>query len=123
MPSKVLFVIFAKKACRRNHALRYAIDLHRKGHVARIILEGPATWAMKELSDPQSEFAMLFLEAKQAGLVAGACKSATSRRCSGNECSDLTLVADAHQIPLLDDIDGHSSIEPFVRDGYQVIVF
>ena len=123
MTSKVLFLVFSKKTCPRNHAIRYALDLHNKGHIARIILEGPATWGLKELSDPHSEFAKLFLEALEKGLVAGACRAASSRRCSGNDCADVSAIAQSRGIALLDDADGHASIEPYVREGYQVVVF
>ncbi|MCL2825628.1 MAG: hypothetical protein FWD57_16670 [Polyangiaceae bacterium] len=123
MNSKVLFVVFSKNPCRRNHAIRYALDLHQKGHTARIILEGPATWAIKEVTDPHSDFGKLFIEAERAGLVAGVCKTASARRCSGNDCTDIASLAESRGIALLDIADGHASIEPFVRDGYQVIVF
>ena len=123
MASKVLFVVFAKNACRRIHALRYALDLHQKGHVARIILEGRATCHIPEIADPHSEFGRLLAQAASEGLVAGACRTASSRRCSDNDCRDVASLTCSHSIKLLDDADGHASIEPFVRDGFQVIVF
>ena len=123
MLAKILFIVFAKKVCRRNHAIRYALDLHKKGHTARIILEGPATWSLKELSDPHTEFTKLFTEALESGLVVGVCRAASSRRCSGNDCSDVTSIAAQKGIPLLDDACGHAGIEPFVRDGFQIVVF
>ncbi len=123
MSSKILFVVFSEEPCRRNHAFRYALDLHRKGHVPRIILEGAATGSLRELSDPSSDFASLFLEAERLGLIAGACRAASHGCKSEDESRNVVRVAESRGIALLDEADGHASLEPFVREGYQVVVF
>jgi len=121
MSSKVLFVIFSDEPCRRNHAIRYALDLHHKGHVARIILEGAATGSMRELGDRGSDFSKLFWEAKDLGLVAGACRAASAG--CGDKNHSVLSIAQSNGIELLDAADWHASLEPFIRDGFQVVVF
>ena len=123
MPAKVLFVVFSDEECRRNHAFRYALDLHRKGIVARIVIEGGATGSLRQLDDPASNFAKLFREAAGLGLVAGACRAACAGCRSDDPNRSVIGVAQTHGVPLLDGADGHASLEPFVREGYQVLVF
>lgn len=122
MAAKVLFVVFSDEACRRNHAFRYALDLHRKGIVARVVVEGVATSSLRELDDPASDFAKLFHEAAGLGLVAGACRAACAGCRSDDPNRSVTGIAQAHGVPLLDGADGHASLEPFVRDGYQILI-
>jgi hypothetical protein len=116
-------LVFSDEACRRNHAFRYALDLHRKGIVARIVLEGIATGSLRELDDPASDFAPLFREAAGLGLVAGACRAACGGCRSDDPNRSVIGIAEAHGVPLLDGAEGHASLEPFVREGYQVLVF
>jgi hypothetical protein len=35
----------------------------------------------------------------------------------------VTDVVSAQGVPLLSDLDGHAGIEPFVREGYEIVVF
>ena len=115
---KLLFVVFTNDTCRRNHAFMYAIDLKRHGHDVRLIIEGEAT---QGLADRQGRFFELFEEARSLGLVVGACKTATAG-CS-DPSRDLTAVARELALPLIDTLDGHAGIEPFVRDGYEIVTF
>jgi hypothetical protein len=118
---KVLFVLFAGDECRQNHAFLYALDLHDKGHAVKLILEGPATKVLGDVASG-SRTVELLRRASAAGIVAGACKGAASLFATDDPARKGADVTTALGVQLLSDLDGHPSIEPFVRDGYQVIV-
>ncbi|HCF60176.1 MAG TPA: hypothetical protein DFS52_19540 [Myxococcales bacterium] len=118
MTRKLLFVVFTNEPCRRNHAFMYAIDLARHGHEVRVVIEGEATQCLRERT---GRFGELFDEARGLGILAGACKAA-SAGCR-DEARDVTSLAGEIGLPLLDTLDGHAGIEPFVREGFEVVTF
>ena len=124
MPStrKLLLVLFADDACRQNHALMYALDLHEKGYGVRLILEGAATKLVSAIGDGESRTGALLRQARDAGLVAGACGRASSGCAGEDPARKVADVAEAAGVRLLAELHGHASIEPFVRDGYEVVV-
>jgi hypothetical protein len=88
----------------------------------KLILEGPATRMVGELEAAGSVTGTLLRRACAAGLVAGACGRASSG-CAGDD--PTRKVADAARaggVSLLTDLDGHAGIEPFVREGYELVV-
>ena len=119
---KLLFVLFSDDACRQNHAFMYALDLHRNGHDVHVIIEGAATKVLTEMALADSRTGQLLREVHEAGLVVGACARASSGCASGDPTRDVAEIARANGIALLSDMEGHASIEPFVRDGYEVVV-
>lgn len=120
MPRKILFVVFAEDVCRQLHAFMYANDLHRKGYQTRIIVEGMATRLLADLEQAPHRLQKAVADAKAAGLIAGACLQASSG-CGSAEDRDIVDAIKAHGVVLLDDLDNHASIEPFIRDGYEII--
>jgi hypothetical protein len=119
---KLLLVVFADDSCRQNHALMYALDLHEKGHAVKLVLEGPATRMVAALDAPESRTGALLRQARDAGLVAGACGRASSGCAGDDPARKVAELARDAGVPLLSDLHGHASIEPFVRDGYEVVV-
>ena len=122
MTRKLLFIVFTDDACRRNHAFMYALDLTRHGHEVRLLIEGIATQALRELDEGSSSFARLFAQAQAQGLVAGACRKASEGCASGDPDRQVAGQAAARGVALLDGMDGHASIAAFVRDGYEIVV-
>jgi hypothetical protein len=118
---KLLFVVFSDDACRQNHALMYALDLHAKGYGVRVILEGAATRLVSTLGDRESRTGTLLRQARDAGLLAGACGRASSGCASDDPARKVADVAAAERVALLADMQGHAGIEPFVREGYEVV--
>src|SRR5689334_12930389 len=98
---KLLFVVFSDDACRQNHALMYALDLHAKGHAVRLILEGAATKVMGKLGQAESRTGSLLRQARDAGLVAGACGRASSGCVSEDPSRQVVAVAQAEGVRLL----------------------
>jgi hypothetical protein len=104
MNRKLLFVLFSDDACRQNHALLYALDLHAKGHGV-----------------PESRFGSLLREAQAAGILAGACARASSGCASDDPSRKVADLARERDVRLLSDLGGHAGIEPFVREGYELV--
>lgn len=119
---KLLFVLFSEDGCRQNHALRYALDLHEKGHAVKLILEGPATTMVSQLQADESVTGDLLRRACTAGIVAGACGRASSGCAGGDPTRNVADAARAGGVSLLSDLDGHAGIEPYVREGYELVV-
>lgn len=120
MPRKILFVLFAEDVCRQLHAFMYANDLHRKGYQTRIIVEGMATRLLADLEQAPLRLQKAVTEAKTAGLIAGACLQASSG-CGSAEDRDIVDAIKARDVAFLSDLDNHAGIEPFIRDGYEII--
>lgn len=118
MKRKLLFIVFTNDACRRNHALMHAIDLSRRGHGIRVILEGDAT---QSLLEREGRFGELFDEARSLGLLAGVCRTAAAG--CGDPARDVTRLAEEAGLPLVDSMGGHAGVGPFVEDGYEIVTF
>jgi hypothetical protein len=121
MKRKLLFVLFTEDACRQRHALMWAIDLYQKGHEAKILIEGGATQRFMGLVETNAGHKELFLEAKGLGLIVGACQAA-AQGCATPENNVVELIK-AHGINLCSELRQHAGIEPFVQDGYEIVVF
>ncbi|MFC1679826.1 hypothetical protein ACFL2T_06410 [Elusimicrobiota bacterium] len=119
---RFLFLLFTDDSCRRNHAFAYAVDLKKRGHEVRIIIEGISTRSFKELADKESRFTRLFEEAKSLDLIYGACKTAATG-CGGDKAGGVMDAVKAEGVALLDDLDGHAGISSLIEEGYQVLVF
>jgi predicted peroxiredoxin len=120
MQRKILFILFAEDVCRQLHAFMYANDLHRKGYQTRIIVEGMATRLLADLEGAPPQLQKAVADAKSAGLIAGACLQASSG-CGSAEDRDIGDAIKARGVGLLSDLDNHAGIEPFIREGYEVI--
>ncbi len=94
-----------------THILLNALDAHRQGHEARIVIEGEAVRLVEPLQKNEHP---LFAKALNAGLIDGICRA----------CSAKLGVLDYNAscgIALLEDMSGHPSMEPYLRQGFQVI--
>jgi len=98
----------------------YATDLHRKGYQTRIIVEGMATRLLADLEGAPPRLQKAVADAKAAGLIAGACLQASSG-CGSVEDRDIVDAIKARGVGFLSDLDNHAGIEPFIREGYEVI--
>jgi predicted peroxiredoxin len=120
MQRKILFVVFAEDVCRQLHAFMYATDLHRQGYQTRIIIEGMATRLLADLEHAPSRLQKAVADAKSAGLIAGACLQACSG-CGSAEDRNIVDAIRARGVEFLSDLDNHAGIEPFIREGYEVV--
>ncbi len=105
----LFYAMRAEKMC-FLHVLMNAIDLAEAGHEVRVVFEGEACKLPPQLDEEKNK---LFLKAGELGLIAGACRV----------CSVMmkTLEANEKLMPLLDDMNGHAGMKPFIAQGYVVI--
>jgi hypothetical protein len=120
MSRKFLFLIFSPEVCRINHALLYALDLGRRGHQVRIILEGEATRCLRQR---QGRLGELFQAALEAGLIAGVCATAARGCSSGDAERNVAELAVEAELPLLAELEGHAGIAAYVGGGFELVTF
>jgi len=121
MQRKILFVLFADDVCRQLHAFLYVTDLHRKGYQTKLILEGMATRLLADLEQAPPVLQKAVAEARTAGLIAGACLQASSG-CGSPEDRDIVATLEEKGVGFLKDLNNHAGIEPFLREGFEVVV-
>ena len=115
-------MVFTDEECKQNHAFMYPLECAEKGHTVKIILEGPGTACVNRLPEG-GKFAGLFERARAAGLIEGACKTASGGCSTGIESRKVASAIEKEGIKFISDLDGHAGIERFVSTGYQIIVF
>lgn len=97
------------------HVLLNAHDLHERGNEAAIVFEGAACKLVPELAKP-GPLHKLYAEAKEKGLIAGACKACSAKL-------GVLEAVEAEGLALLSDMSGHPSMAAFQDQGYRVITF
>lgn len=115
MNKTVLFAFRGDPMC-FIHVLLNAIDLHERGHEGIIVLEGESVKLIPEMSQPGHPLMKLFAQARELGLIEGACRA----------CSVKLKVADPIEstgIPLIGDMSGHPSMGRYLDRGYRIITF
>lgn len=113
MKKKYLFYPMQGQEMCFMHVLMNAMDLHKEGHEVKIVFEGasvtlPPVFEEKKLP--------LYLNVKEAGLIAGVCEACARSLGSLEAVRELGL-------PLLNDMQGHAGLKPFTEEGYEVFVF
>ncbi len=108
---KVLFYgMTGEKMC-FNHILLNALDLKQAGNDVEIIFEGASVALVptfeKEAHPP-------YVKAKEAGLIAGACKACSKMFKVDQEIADCGLA-------LLDDMQGHAGMKKYLEGGFEII--
>lgn len=108
---KVLFYAMAGEKMCFQHVLLNAMDLSKSGNEVRIIFEGLSVKLVPVL---EKEKNLLYLKAKEAGIISGICLACSKVMGVYEENVNLGL-------PMLDDVMGHAGIKDYINDGYQVI--
>lgn len=98
------------------HVMLYALDLDKKGHEVRVVIEGAATSLITQLAIPETPFASLYSQLRGKGLLTCICKA-----CSQN--MGTLGAAEKQGLNIVGDMQGHPSIERFLSDGFQIISF
>jgi hypothetical protein len=94
-----------------QHILLNALDLASSGAEVRIIFEGASVKLVPLFEEEKNP---LYLNAKNAGLIAGVCVA----------CSKVMGVYEANErsgLAMLSDMSGHAGMKAYTRQGYQVI--
>ncbi len=96
------------------HGLFNALDMARKGHEVKLVIEGSATALIKDLMEEKNPFHKFYVEVKQQGLLDGICMACARKMGTLEE-------ARAQGIPLLGEAYGHPAIVDYMDQGYEVI--
>lgn len=98
------------------HVLVNALDTVERGGEAKIIFEGEAVKLVGELARQEAAFHGLYVQCKEKGLIAGACKACSAKL-------GATEAVEAEGLPFLADAKGHPSMAAWREEGYEIITF
>lgn len=115
MKKTALFVFNGDPMC-FIHVLLNALDLKAKGHETLIVIEGAATQLLPKLVETDHPLNQLWVRCLNAGLVAGVCRACAQKM-------DAIASANAQQLPLLADMNGHPAMSAFMDAGYTIVTF
>jgi hypothetical protein len=113
---KTLLIGFTGDVVCFSHVLLNALDLHAKGHEARIIIEGGACSILPKFEDITTPFYSKFHECKAKGLIDCVCKACAAKMGTTESAVRLGLTLNG-------EMEGHPPIEPYLENGYSVITF
>ena len=99
---------------RMANALTSAKEFKQAGDETTIIFDGAGTKWVRELSDPEHQYHEVFNEVKD--IVGGACSYCSS-------AFGVKEEVEASGVPLLEEHEGHPSLQKLVSQDYQVITF
>jgi hypothetical protein len=92
------------------HALLNVWNYHERGYEVAFIVEGASTARIADIAKgPQGKL-------WDAGLIRSVCKACAAQMGSLAE-------AEAQGLPIDSALSGHSDLEVFTRDGYEIILF
>ncbi|NLY21172.1 MAG: cytoplasmic protein [Tissierellia bacterium] len=109
---KIVFFAFQGEPMCFTHLLFNAVDLHKKGHDVKIVIEGKATALIEKNIESNNPH---FMEAKELGLIDSVCKACA------NQMGALDYIKNNTDLVLNGDLVGHPPMEPYVREGYEII--
>ncbi len=112
--SKVLFYVLTdpSNSMVTYHFLLNAKDLKQKGVDVKIILEGDATKYVTKIGDASHPLNAMYQSIKSSIVAV----------CKGCAITTRTLEAAEEQgLPVIGNLENHVAIEPYIKEGYQVI--
>ena len=115
MKKFALFVFNGDPVC-FVHVLLNALDMDKKGHEAKIVMEGASVKLVPELVKTENPLHKLWVNAREAGLVHGVCKACAGKMGTLSAAEELGL-------PLLDDVSGHPGMAAFREKDFEIITF
>lgn len=111
MNQVVFFAFQGEKMC-FTHLLINALDLHEKEAHVKIVIEGKATALIPELMEEKHP---LFQKVMDLGLIDAVC-----RACS-QQMGVLEYIEKETELPLNGSLMGHPPMEPYLKNGFQLI--
>lgn len=89
-------------------------DLRNKHYDVKIILEGYATSVVSKMGDKNHPLNAAYEDIKSAIVAV----------CRGCAIATKSLeAAESQGLPIIGNLDNHVAIEPYIKDGYNLIVF
>jgi hypothetical protein len=116
-PNKIVLVAFQGEPMCVVHVWLNALDMHKKGHDVKVVVEGSATKLIKVYHDtPNEPFANLYRECKEKRLIDAVCKACATKM----ESIDAVI---AENLPVVGDMNGHPALIKYLENGYTIITF
>lgn len=112
--TKVVFFAFNSDPICFMHAILNALDLEEQGMWGEIVFEGKSTDLVSLISKPDHFMYPLYEQAKERGMFYGACQACASKM-------NATEVIASENIPLIGDMNGHTPMSDFIKQGYTII--
>lgn len=109
---KIVFFAFQGEEMCFMHLLLNALDMHNKGIDVGIVMEGKATALIKDLVENKNE---LFKKVTDLNLIDSVCKACA------NKMGVLQFVEENTQFTIVGDLQGHPPMEPYIKNGYEII--
>lgn len=109
---KVVYFAFQKEKMCFMNILYNIIDLHEKGHTARLVIEGAATALIEPLIKENN---LMFKKVMDLDLIDSVCKVCAV------QMGAFDFVNDHTALKLEDEMFGHPPMEPYIKEGYEVI--
>lgn len=111
---KIAIVSFTGEMPCFIHALLNLWNYHQKGYETALIVEGAATARLEDITkSPHSE---LWEKIRAQGLIKSVCKACAAQMGTLQEAERQGLPIDAA-------LSGHSDLEVFSAQGYEIILF
>lgn len=111
---KIAIVSFNGEMSCFVHALLNVWNYHEKGYEVALIVEGASTARLSDIT--KSPQAPLWEKIVQAGLVRSVCKACAAQLGSLEAAQEQGLPIDAA-------LSGHSDLEVFTKQGFEIILF
>ena len=96
------------------HVLLNAIDLHDRGGLVKIVLEGEATKLIVDLRKQEHPLHGLYGKVKKLDLIDGVCRACAVKM-------DALEDAEAEGLKILDDMAGHAGMAPYIEEGFVIV--
>ena len=117
MEKKFALFVFRDGLMCFGHVLLNALQMYSNGYSVKIIIEGEATKVIPVFhSDPNALFRNLYLKAKDANLIDAVCKACATKM-------HALEAAQAENLPIVDELNGHPSMKRYLEQGYHIITF
>jgi hypothetical protein len=114
MTTKIaIFALSGDAAC-FGHALIKTLELYEKRYEVKMVIDGPATALVRDLTDQERPFSLTYSNVKKLGLIDCVCKVCSVQFGSIKSVEEQGL-------PLYDNEMEHPSKSKYTDVGYEVI--
>ena len=96
------------------HVLLNAIDLHERGEVVKIVLEGEATKLIIDLRKPEHPLHALYEKVKKLELIDAVCRACAIKM-------GALEAAEAEGLKIADEMVRHAGMAPYIEKGYTIV--
>ncbi len=108
---KILFVIWSANKGVFTHIMMNTLDLAAKQYEVGIVFESEGCKLVKDYEDHQND---KFDKIKEQGLIASVCKVCA-------QAMGTLESAEKQDLPIHDDLWGHTPLEKWIANGYDIV--